>query len=90
REKNSALAVATGFEMFIPLEGLIDLEKEKARINKEIKNILSEQEKYNKKLSNPKFVEKAPEVEVTRIKQKLADTESKIATLRETLKNYEQ
>ena len=90
REKNSALAVATGFEIFIPLEGLIDIEKEKARINKEIKNILSEQEKYNKKLSNPKFVEKAPEVEVTRIKQKLADTESKIATLRETLKNYEQ
>ena len=90
REKNSALAVATGFEIFIPLEGLIDIEKEKARINKEIKNILAEQEKYNKKLSNPKFVEKAPEVEVTRIKQKLADTESKITTLQETLKNYEQ
>ena len=90
REKNSALAVATGFEIFIPLEGLIDIEKEKARINKEIKNILAEQEKYNKKLSNPNFVQKAPEVEVARIKQKLTDTESKIATLRETLKNYEE
>jgi len=83
------LAVATGFEIFIPLEGLIDIEKEKARISKEIKNILAEQEKYNKKLSNPKFVEKAPEAEVARIKQKLADTQSKIATLQETLKNYE-
>ena len=89
REKNSALAVATGFEIYIPLEGLIDIEKEKARINKEIKNILAEQEKYNKKLSNPKFVEKAPAEEVARIKQKLADTQSKIATLEETLKNYE-
>ncbi|MBQ4178680.1 MAG: class I tRNA ligase family protein, partial [Elusimicrobia bacterium] len=89
REKNSALAVATGFEMLIPLEGLIDIEKEKARINKEIKNIIAEQEKYNKKLSNPKFVEKAPAEEVARIRQKLADTQSKIATLEETLKNYE-
>lgn len=89
REKNSALAVATGLEIFIPLEGLIDIEKEKVRINKEIKNILTEQEKYNKKLSNPKFVEKAPEAEVARIKQKLNDTENKIATLQETLKNYE-
>ena len=71
------------------MEGLIDIEKEKARITKEIKNILGEQEKYNKKLSNPKFVEKAPEAEVARIKQKLADTQSKIATLEETLKNYE-
>jgi len=88
REKNSALAVATGFEMFIPLEGLIDIEKEKARISKEIKNIVAEQEKYNKKLSNPNFVAKAPKEEVERIKQKLADTQSKIATLEETLKNY--
>ena len=87
REKNSALAVATGFEIFIPLEGLIDLEKEKARINKEIGNVLAEQEKYNKKLSNPNFVAKAPEAEVARIRQKLADTESKIATLKETLNN---
>ena len=83
------MAVATGFEIFIPLEGLIDIEKEKARISKEIKNILAEQEKYNKKLSNPKFVEKAPVEEVARIRQKLADTQSKIATLQETLKNYE-
>jgi valyl-tRNA synthetase len=90
REKNSALAVATGFEIFIPLEGLIDIEKEKARISKEIKNIVAEQEKYNKKLSNPNFVAKAPEAEVERIKQKLADTQSKIATLEETLKNYEK
>ncbi len=90
REKNSALAVATGFEIFIPLEGLIDIEKEKARISKEIKNIVAEQEKYNKKLSNPNFVAKAPEAEVERIKQKLADTQNKIATLEETLKNYEK
>ena len=87
REKNSALAVATGFEIFIPLEGLIDLEKEKARINKEIGNVLAEQEKYNKKLSNPNFVAKAPEAEVARIRQKLADTESKLKALKDTLSN---
>ena len=90
REKNSALTVATGFEIFIPLEGLIDIEKEKTRISKEIKNIILEQEKYNKKLSNPNFVAKAPKTEVERIKQKLLDTQSKIATLKETLKNYEK
>ena len=90
REKNSALTVATGLEIFIPLEGLIDIEKEKTRISKEIKNIILEQEKYNKKLSNPNFIAKAPKTEVERIKQKLLDTQSKIATLKETLKNYEK
>ena len=90
REKNSSLAVAKGLEIFITLEGLIDIEKEKARISKEIKNIILEQEKYNKKLSNPNFIAKAPKTEVERIKQKLLDTQSKIATLKETLKNYEK
>lgn len=69
--------------------GLIDIDKEKARISKEIKNVLAEQEKYNKKLSNPNFVQKAPQQEVERIKQKLADTQSKVAILEENLKNYE-
>ncbi|MDR2437570.1 MAG: valine--tRNA ligase, partial [Endomicrobium sp.] len=36
RPKNSALSIAGGFEIFLPLEGLIDIEKEKARLAKEI------------------------------------------------------
>ena len=36
RPANSALAVAGGFEIFLPLEGLIDIGKEKARLAKEI------------------------------------------------------
>ncbi len=58
-----ASSVGSQYGLFIPLEGLIDLEKEQARINKEIKKMENELEKTNKKLKNEKFLAKAaPEV----------------------------
>lgn len=85
RQKNSALAVATGFEIFIPLEGLIDIDKEKARINKEIMLLEQDKERCSKKLSNESFVTRAPKEEVDKMKTRLSDADVKIATLRESL-----
>ena len=45
----------------MPLAELVDLEKEKARIAKELKKNKGELEKLNNKLSNPGFLAKAPE-----------------------------
>jgi valyl-tRNA synthetase len=71
----SAFAVTADMEIYIPLEGIIDIGKEMERLNKQIKNVSSDLEAKNKKLSNRNFVEKAdPEVveEQKRLKEELS------------------
>ncbi len=65
-------AVVTGAEIFLPLEGLINVEEEIARLEKELEKLNSEVERVQKKLSNKNFVEKAPAkvVEEERAKEK--------------------
>jgi valyl-tRNA synthetase len=71
KPKGCASAVVKGFDLFIPLEGLIDLSVERERTEKEIKNLEGILAKINGKLSNEKFVQNAkPElVEQERAKQ---------------------
>jgi valyl-tRNA synthetase len=78
RPKNSALAVAGGFEIFLPLEGLIDIEKEKARLAKEITAANQEAERTSQKLLNENFIKRAPESEVEKIKIRLNEAKVKI------------
>lgn len=50
-------------EIALPLSGILDIEKEKARLNKELAQLDGEMDKISKKLNNPGFIEKAkPEV----------------------------
>ncbi|MGV3465902.1 MAG: valine--tRNA ligase [Heyndrickxia sp.] len=65
-------AVVSGAELFLPLEGLINIEEELARLQKELEKWNQEVERVQKKLSNEKFVSKAPEkvVEEERAKEK--------------------
>ncbi|MCL1971865.1 MAG: valine--tRNA ligase [Endomicrobia bacterium] len=86
RPKNSALAVASGFEIFLPLEGLIDIEKEKARLSKEIVLAQQEIERTNSKLQNDNFVKRAPEIEIEKIKARLSEATTKIEKINESLK----
>src|SRR5699024_3281705 len=58
--EQSMSAVVTGAEIFLPLEGLIDFEKEIARLEKELEKWNKEVALVEKKLSNKGFVEKAP------------------------------
>lgn len=60
----------TGGLVVLPLEGLIDMEKEKARLEKELEKWQSELDRVNKKLSNEKFVAKAPEKVINEEKEK--------------------
>jgi len=59
--ENSATAVVPGIEIFIPLEELIDYEKEIERLENELKHLQDELDRVNKKLANENFVKKAPE-----------------------------
>ncbi|MGN8645662.1 valine--tRNA ligase [Gracilibacillus sp. HCP3S3_G5_1] len=65
-------AVVTGAELFLPLEGLIDVDKELARLQGELEKLNKEVERVEKKLANEGFVSKAPAhvVEAEKEKQK--------------------
>ena len=58
--KGALQTVVDGVTYAIPLEGLIDLGEERARLGKEIEKIEAEIAKIDKKLSNPNFTDKAP------------------------------
>ena len=70
--ENSIHIVTDGIEVFIPLEGLIDLEEEKKRVEQERKRLQSEIERCEKMLSNPGFMNKAPQTKIDEEKEKLA------------------
>lgn len=65
-------AVVKGAEIYLPLAGLIDLEQELERLNKELKKLDSEVERVEKKLANQGFIAKAPAhvIEEEKAKQK--------------------
>ncbi|ODV57308.1 MULTISPECIES: valine--tRNA ligase [Lysinibacillus] len=73
----SMTAVITGAQVFLPLVGLINLEEEIARLEKELEKWAKEVKLVTGKLSNEKFVSKAPEALVNVEREKLADYESK-------------
>jgi valyl-tRNA synthetase len=74
-------------ECFIPMEGAIDVEKEKEEIQKELDYTKGFLKSVKKKLENERFVSNAPDKVVEMEKKKQADAEAKIKTLEESLKN---
>jgi valyl-tRNA synthetase len=60
RPAPAATTVEGSIELIIPLEGLIDLESERARMEKELAQLDVDAAHFEKKLGNPRFVEKAP------------------------------
>jgi len=77
----SMTAVITGAQVFLPLVGLINLEEEIARLEKELEKWAKEVKLVTGKLSNEKFVSKAPEALVNVEREKLADYENKHAVV---------
>ena len=73
-------------QLSIPLGELVDLAKEKARIEKELKKQSAELEKLNAKLNNPGFVNKAPEHVVAAEKERAVQLAELVAKLEAQLK----
>ncbi len=74
RPKKCALAVTPVAEVYVPLEGVIDIDKEKERLEKQIAKARKELDAKLKKLSNKNFLEKAKKEiveEQTRLKEEL-------------------
>lgn len=85
KPKASASAVVKGADVFVPLEGLIDLDVERSRLEKEITRLEGMLVGVNKKLSNEKFVNNAPANVVENEKSKKADWESSLDKLKSIL-----
>lgn len=79
-------AVVTGAELFLPLEGLIDFDKEISRLEKELEKWTKEVGRVQKKLSNAGFVNKAPEPVVDEERQKEKDYLEKQSKVKARLK----
>jgi valyl-tRNA synthetase len=83
-------AVVTGVDLFLPLEGLINIEEEIARLQKELEKWNKEVARVQGKLNNEKFVSKAPQKVVDEEKAKEKDyleKRSKVEARIQELKN---
>src|SRR5699024_7133858 len=87
--KQAMSAVVTGAEIFLPLEGLIDFEKELARLAKELEKWEKEVALVERKLSNEGFVAKAPEQLVEKEREKLIDYKEKYASVQARIAELE-
>ena len=77
----SAAAVVGELRLLVPLEGLVDLDAERARLDKEIARVSAEKDKSEAKLG--KFTDKVPAAVVEQERQRLADWSTQLAGLRE-------
>ncbi|QQR83908.1 valine--tRNA ligase [Candidatus Peregrinibacteria bacterium] len=80
--ENAASDWVSDVEIFVPLDGLVDPEKEKARVEKEVQNLQQYIAGLKAKLGNAQFVANAPETVVAGEKAKLADAEAKLEKLK--------
>jgi valyl-tRNA synthetase len=71
----SAFAVGDGYEISLPLKGLIDIEMEKARLSKELAKLIGDIERSARKLKNESFLQKAPREVVEKERERLSVNE---------------
>ena len=79
--------VSDGAKIFIPMAEMVDMEKERERLNKEKETALSEIDRVNKKLSNASFVDKAPAAVVEAEKAKLQKYTEMLKNVEDMLAN---
>ena len=84
--ENSINVIKEGIELYIPLEGLIDFEEERNRLNSEKERLEKEVARCEKMLSNPGFVNKAPQTKIDEEKAKLEKYKEMLAKVVESLK----
>ncbi len=71
--ENAVAILSKNMEVHIPFEELVDIEEEKKRLEGEKKRLESEVQRGEKMLSNPGFINKAPEAKINEEKEKLAN-----------------
>jgi valyl-tRNA synthetase len=78
----TAKLLAGRAELYLPLEGLLDLDEERARLDRELAALDVERTRAEAKLANPAFVEKAPANVVAKARERLAEVDQALAKVR--------
>jgi valyl-tRNA synthetase len=86
KPKNAASGIVGSLEVFLPLEGLIDFDKERLRLKKEEIRMASEIKSISGRLKDKNFTSKAPEEVVAKQEAYKAELELQIKKLRNNLK----
>jgi len=84
--ENAASKFLKDVEVHLPLEGVIDFEKERAKLEKERAKLTSFEKSIEAKLNNKKFVESAPEEVVQLERDKLESAQGKLTKIEQRLK----
>lgn len=88
--KASAKAVISGgAEIAVPLEGLIDFDKEKERLENQLNKLKAEDAQLQKQLSNQNFVDKAPKEKVEELRRRVAEIDLRVNALTQNLEALE-
>jgi len=86
----SASWVVKDIDVYVPLEGLINIKVERERLQKEIKKLEKETILLDKKLSNQQFLEKAPPEVIERTEKKQSDFQTRIEKLKKNLDSLKE
>ena len=76
-----ATAVVRAMEVFVPLEGLIDLDRERERLQREVKRVSEQVERLSRRVQNANFLKKAPPEVVKKERQKHLDCQRNLEKL---------
>jgi valyl-tRNA synthetase len=72
-EVGASAVLPSGAELFIPLAGVIDLDRERGRLRAELDRVVDQAESTEKRLANESFVSRAPAEVVEREREKLSN-----------------
>ena len=78
-----------GYKIIIPLEGLINPEEERIRLQKELSKLENEIKRISSKLDNEQFIAKAPAEVIQKEKEKIEDAKNKKKMLEKSILNLE-
>lgn len=85
KPENAMAAVATGIEVYLPLAGLIDVEKETQRLSKELAAMEKDLQRAGGKLNNAGFLAKAPEDVIAKERAKYEELSGKIEAVKKRM-----
>ena len=77
--------IGDGIEVYLPLEGVLDLEAERARLNKELELLEKEIQRTEKKLASAGFINKAPQAVIEKEKDRREEQNTRKAKLQQRL-----
>ncbi len=86
-EKGDPTALTAIGKLYLPLDGLIDLDAERERLGKELAKAEDEKKKINGKLSNENFVSRAPKEVVVEAKERQKHWQDRVAELEKMIEN---